>query len=162
MIGVDAHDKAAVLILTALHRRLKVPAVQQHSSIAHPDVLVSIVITEHNKWVVLVAGCSPYTAYALYSGAQRPPVQTPFHEMVAVESNKVHIAPEEVQTQGGAAAQVYWLLPYICYLYGACDKVQMFKHSEIQTHHHLGSGIVQMDDQGLGLCLTGKEGGQTI
>ena len=52
-----------------------------------------------------MAGGAPYTADALYAGAQRGPVQAAFHQMMAVEGDQIHIGAQKVQAKGSASAQ---------------------------------------------------------
>ena len=105
MIGMDSHNQAAALILPTLHCRLKVPAVQEHSAIAYAGIFIGVMIAEHHKRIVLMAGRTPHTAHALYPGAQLPTVKAPLHQMVAVEGDHVHVGPQKVQAEGGTHGQ---------------------------------------------------------
>jgi hypothetical protein len=150
MMGMDAHHHPGVLILAALHRRLKITAVQQHGPIAQAAVLIGLMAAEDDKGIVLVAGGPPGAAHALHPGAQGRPVQAPLHEMMSVEGDKVHIGVQEIQAQGGAFAQPDRTFPHVFHPYRPGDEVQLLKYAKIKAHHHLGGGVHQMEDQGFG------------
>ncbi len=91
MIRMNSHNQTTVLILAALYSRFKITAVQQHGAIAYTCILIRILVTKNHKRIVLVAGCPAHTACTLYSGAKRPSVHTPFHQVMPVERDHVQI-----------------------------------------------------------------------
>jgi hypothetical protein len=160
VVGVNAQNQAGVFKLAALHTRLEIAAIEQHSPVADAVVFVRVLVAEDHKGVVLVAGGAPDAAHALDPGAQRGPVQAALHDVAAVKGDEVQVGTGKVQTQGGTPAQAHGLGPGVDHPHTAGDQVVLLKHTVVQLGLHLGRSVLQKQHQGLAPLPV--EGGQAL
>ncbi len=159
---VDAEGQAGVLVLAALGRRLKVAAVEQHRAVTQAALLLRAMLAEDHKGVVLVAGRAAGAADALHTGAQGRALGGALAQVMAIEGDEVEVGAGKIQAEGGAPAERDRLLPQIFDPHRAGDEIELLKDAVAEGDRDMGGGILELDEEGLGLPLPGKKGGQAI
>ncbi len=162
VIGMDAQNQTAAFKLAALRRRLEVAAVEEHGPITQAVFLPGIPPAQDGKGIVLVAGGTPDTAHALYAGAQGGPAGTALHHMPPVEGDKVPVSPRQIQAEGGRLTQAHRPLAPVDHPDGTGNQVVGLKDAVEQLHLKLKGGVLQGDNQSVGLRLGAEEGGQAL
>lgn len=85
--------------MAALHRRLKIAAVQQHHAITQANVLIGVMIAEDDKGIVLMAGRASGAANTLHAKAHRGAIQAALHQVMPIEGDKIQVRAGKIQTE---------------------------------------------------------------
>ena len=160
--GIDPQSQAGLVELGILGVGLKTAGVDQSHAPAASGVLGGLMVTQHHKGILLMAGRTADAAYGVDSLGQRHPHRLPLPGVGAAQGNEVVLTSGEVQAYRRYPLQLHGALAPIAHPYSPGDQIVLLQHAVQQLNLQAGAAVPQLHRQGLGGHTLIVEGGQPL
>ena len=144
---IDPHYRTDAVDLAVFQFRFEPAGISEHHAVTVTMVFRSFMVTDDDKGILLVTGCSAGGANRCDAVSDRLPFRLAFHGVFAPEVHQVPVPMRQIEAQGSCLFQCDRRFAVIANFSIAGNDIQFFKNAVVKLHGQTGYLITQCDDE---------------